>query len=224
MPRRRWLALGLGGTAVAVALRRHLRGAGSGAQLPGGIVMGDAHAYDSMSRLLLGPLFDGIAGDVAAAVPEGSAALEVGCGPGHLAARLAEHGLVVTGVDLDPAMIERARSNAARSSAGSRLSFVAADVANLPFEDASFDVVVSTLSMHHWADARAGLAEVARVLRPGGRALVWDIGSRHVPLHAAAPDPAHLLEGAPLRLVRADPWRWPWRLSFLSRFELARDA
>jgi ubiquinone/menaquinone biosynthesis C-methylase UbiE len=47
-------------------------------------------------------------------------------------------------------------------------------VAALTFPDRSFDLVVSTLSMHHWADPAAGLAEIGRVLRPDARALIWD--------------------------------------------------
>ena len=88
----------------------------------------------------------------------------VGCGPGRLTIRLAQHGLDVTGLDLDPAMIERARSNADRPSEGDqrRPSFLVDDVASLAFPDGSFDLVVSTLSMHHWADPTAGLAEIGR--------------------------------------------------------------
>jgi SAM-dependent methyltransferase len=89
-------------------------------------------------------------------------------------------------------------------------------VGSLPFPDASFDLVVSALSMHHWAEPEKGLAEIGRVLRPGGRALVWDLRSR-VPSHAQAPDLARI---AGLRLVRSTPWRWPWGSSLLTRLEL----
>ena len=51
----------------------------------------------------------------------------------------------------------------------SPISFQIADVAHLPFDDQSVDLVVSTISMHHWADLAAGLREVVRVLRPGAR-------------------------------------------------------
>ncbi len=77
--------------------------------------------------------------------------MEVGCGPGHLSIDLARnHGLAVTGLDLDPAMIERARSNAVSDgpTVEAGPEFVLGDVAALPFDDASFEVVVSTLSMH----------------------------------------------------------------------------
>jgi ubiquinone/menaquinone biosynthesis C-methylase UbiE len=137
--------------------------------------------------------------------------------------------LDVTGLDLDPAMIQRARANAdARGDGGQRQpSFLVGDVASLAFPDGSFDLVVSMMSMHHWADPAAGLAEIARVLRPGTRALVWDFrpGVRPHPFgprHAHIPDPVQHLQGAPLQLVRATPWRWPWRFVLTQRTELVR--
>jgi SAM-dependent methyltransferase len=214
--------------AAAAAVVRHARGAGH--RVPGGILIGDAGAYDTLSRLLLGPFFGRIAADVAAVAPDGARVLEVGCGPGRLSIRLAgQHGLDVTGVDLDPAMIGRARANADRPRNGEarRPSFLVGDVASLAFPDRSFDLVVSTLSMHHWADPTAGLAEIGRVLRPGGRALVWDFrpGVRPHPFgprHAHPPDPVQHAHGAPLRMVGATPWRWPWRFSLTQRIELVR--
>jgi len=209
-------------TGIAVMVTRHLRTT-SGHAVPGGILIDNVRAYDSVSRLLFGSFFQPIAADVAAVAGPGSHVLEVGCGPGHLSIRLAaEHGLGVVGLDLDPAMVERARANAGRTATGDEPTFVVGDVAALPFEDAAFDVVVSTLSMHHWDDPGAGLAEIARVLKPGGRALIWDLGPR-APLHRHAPDPVDQLRGSPLRLASARPWRWPWRLAFTQRIELAND-
>src|SRR5262245_707028 len=133
---------------------RHVRGA-MGKKVPGGILIGGAALYDALShRLLLGSLFRRIAADVASAAPEGARVLEVGCGPGHLSILLArEHGLEVTGLDLDPAMIDLAKANAERSTKNAdRPSFLVGDVSSMSFPDGSFDLVVSTLSMHHWAD------------------------------------------------------------------------
>jgi ubiquinone/menaquinone biosynthesis C-methylase UbiE len=125
-------------------------------------------------------------------------------------------------------MIARARTNDGRRPPGRRPSFLVGDAAALAFPDGSFDLVVSTLSLHHWADPAAGLAEIGRVLRPGGRALIWDLrpdGRLHPfgPAHAHTPDPVDHLGGAPLRVVEATPWPWPWRLTLTQRLELVRD-
>lgn len=222
MRRFRMLAAGVGAGAAAIAISRHFRGGARGVHAPGGILMGDVGAYDWMTRLLLGGLYESIAADVAATMPAGGRVLEVGCGPGHLSNRLASWvGLDVTGLDLDPAMIERARANAARSAAEGHVpSFVVGDVAALPFPDGSFDVVVSMMSMHHWDDATVGLNEIGRVLRPGGQALVWDLRPGALPLHSDLPDPIEQVRGSTLRVVSAAPWRWPWRFSLSQRIEL----
>ncbi len=187
--------------------------------------MDDTLSYDALSRLLLGSLFKGIAADVAVAAPPGARLLEVGCGPGHLSVRLArDRGFEVTGLDLDPSMVERARANAAcEGGAADGLRFEVGDVAALPFADQSFDVVVSTMSMHHWDDPQAGLAEIARVLRPGGRALIWDLLPGGLPFHRHVPDPlAHAL-GSGMDLVDAVKWHWPWRFSLAQRIEFVAD-
>src|SRR5215212_7782369 len=98
-PRTRTLVMLLGAvaaTAAVVAVVRHGRGAAKGRKVAGGILIGDALAYDEMSRLLFGSFFGPIAADVAAAAeavgeavgPDGARVLEVGCGPGHLSIRL----------------------------------------------------------------------------------------------------------------------------------------
>jgi SAM-dependent methyltransferase len=216
-------AAGLGAV-VGFALLRH-RGIDAGRRVPGGILIGDPGAYDALShRFLFGSLFKPIAADVAAVAPAGARVLEVGCGPGHLSIRLAEtHGLDVTGLDLDAAMVERAQMNAERATrdAQSPPTFIVGDAASLPFSDGSFDIVVSTMSMHHWAVPVAGLNEIARVLRPNGRALIWDLRPGIVPFHRHAPDPVDHAQKSNLEVVSATPWRWPWRLNLLERIELA---
>ncbi len=211
--------------AAGAVVVRHARRP-MGRRVPGGILIRGAALYHAIShRLLLGSLLERIAADVAAAAPDGARVLEVGCGPGRLSILLARrHGLDVTGLDLDPAMVERARANTARSARhdGREPSFLVGDVASLAFPDQSFDLVVSTLSMHHWADPVAGLAEIGRVLRPGGRALVWDFRAGRVPLHGHLPDPVEHASGSPLRVVTATPWRWPWRFRLTQRIELVR--
>jgi SAM-dependent methyltransferase len=230
MIRARNLAILAGATAATIAVLRRGRRATRGHRVAGGILIGHAGVYDTLSRLLLGPLIEGIAADVAAVAPAGAQVLEVGCGPGHLSIRLArQHGLDVTGLDLDPAMIARARANADRPGSRDqrRPSFLVGDVAALAFPDGSFDLVVSTLSLHHWADPTAGLVEIGRVLRPGARSLIWDFrpGVRPHPFgprHADMPDPVEHARGAPLRVVNATPWPWPWRFNLTQRIELVR--
>jgi SAM-dependent methyltransferase len=218
--------------AVAAVVARHARGA-MGRKVPGGILIRDAGRYDALShRLLLGGFLERVAADIAAAAPHPARVLEVGCGPGRLSILLARrYGLAVTGLDLDPAMIERARANAAHTAHphtadkhGHQPWFVVGDVAALAFLDQSFDVVVSTLSLHHWADPAAGLAEIGRVLRPDGRALIWDFRAGRLPLHGRMPDPTDHARGSPLRVVSARPWRWPWRVTLTTRLELVRDG
>ncbi len=207
------------------ALIRRTRRVGTGRSVPGGVLMGDAGGYDLLSRILFGRFFRGIAADVAAIAPAGGKVLEVGCGPGLLSIRLARsHGLDVTGLDLDAQMIDRARANLRRASAtdGPSPSFVVGDIAALPFGDGSFDLVVSTFSMHHWSDRTAGLAEIARVLRPGGRALVWDLGPGGLPFHASIHDPASGLSDSPLGTPAVTPWRWPLHLTLAQRIEFIR--
>ena len=132
MARRRTFLIVLGATAAAVAVARHLRGDGIGRRVPGGILIGNTAVYDALTGLALGPFFGGVAAEVAAVAPEGGRVLEIGCGPGHLSIRLARrYGLDVTGLDLDAAMIERARANAERPRNGDerRPSFLVGDVA-----------------------------------------------------------------------------------------------
>jgi len=227
MVRPRTLVILVGVAAAAFAVVRHGRGAVTGRKVPGGILIGDAGAYDAFSRLLLGSFFARIAADVAAAAPDGARVLEVGCGPGHLSIRLArQYGLEVTGLDLDPAMVERARANLDRAGDDNegRPSFQVGDVASMHFSDESFDLVVSTLSMHHWTDPTKALTEVGRVLRPGARALIWDFrpGGFHRPFHAHLPDPIEHTHGSPLRVLGITPWAWPWRLKLTQRIELVR--
>jgi SAM-dependent methyltransferase len=196
----------------AAALLLHRRAGSLGQPAAGGVLIGDAAAYDRLTGWLLGSFYDGIAADIAATASPGASVLDVGCGPGHLTRRLAALGFDVTGIDLDPAMIERATARG-----GGR--YLAADAASLPFDARVFDLAVSTLSMHHWADVRAGLAEIGRVVRPEGPVLVWDL-RRGAPLHRHAPDPLDALHGGPLELVATRRWRWPGPLSFVQRIEL----
>jgi SAM-dependent methyltransferase len=143
--RPRALAILAGAVAAGVATLRHGRHAAPGHRIPGGILIGDADADDTLNRLLLGSFADRTAADVAAVTPAGARVLEVWCGPGHLSIRLACRGFEVTGLGLDRARIARAQANADRLGVVDqrRPSFVVGAVAALGFLDESWDLVAS---------------------------------------------------------------------------------
>jgi len=107
----------------------------------------------------------------------GESVLDVGCGTGSLVLaskrRVGRTG-VVTGIDASPEMIERARRKATNK--GDGIHFEVARVESLPFPNETFDVILSTLMMHHLprATRERCASEMRRVLRPGGRLLVVD--------------------------------------------------
>lgn len=100
-------------------------------------------------------------------------ALDLGCGGGHLAFHLAPHAGAVVAYDLSAEMLE-AVAGVAASRGLANLSTRQGAVEALPFADASFDLVASRYSAHHWRDVGAALREARRVLAPGGHALFMD--------------------------------------------------
>jgi ubiquinone/menaquinone biosynthesis C-methylase UbiE len=144
-----------------------------------GLVVHWAARYDLLVRLLtLGrerPFRERLLGP--ANLQPGESVLDVGCGTGTLALlakrRVAPTG-TVTGIDASPEMIARARRKAAR--ARQDVSFRVAAAEALPFADASFDVVLSTVMLHQLPRATRQLAvrEMKRVINPNGRVLCVD--------------------------------------------------
>jgi ubiquinone/menaquinone biosynthesis C-methylase UbiE len=130
--------------------------------------------YDFMARRLLRGVYRRLAADLATVAPPDGAVLDVGTGPGVLLVELAalRPDLRLTGVDLSADMIAAATRNL--EPLGHRARAHVGDVTSLPFADQSFDLVVSSLSLHHWDHPEAAVPELARVLRPGGRVLVYD--------------------------------------------------
>jgi SAM-dependent methyltransferase len=96
-------------------------------------------------------------------------ALDVACGPGLLARAFAPRVREFVGVDLTPAMVEKA-SAIAREAGLANARFEVGDALRLPFEKDSFDLVLTRLALHHMPDAGAAVAEMARVLRADGAA------------------------------------------------------
>lgn len=139
--------------------------------------------YERVFGWLAEPLYQRVASDAAMAVglAAGDLVVDVGTGPGRLPRLLhrLRPDLQVEGIDVSAEMIQGARTTAAREGAGAPgpgvLRYAVADVVRLPHPDQSVALVVSSLSLHHWPDPETGIAEIRRVLRPGGKAWLYDV-------------------------------------------------
>ncbi|WP_085317933.1 class I SAM-dependent methyltransferase [Derxia lacustris] len=113
---------------------------------------------------------------LAALTPAGGTAraLDLGCGAGHAAFAIAPRVASVTACDPTPEMLEIVAAEAQRRGLANVLA-QPAHAERLPFADASFDMVVTRMSAHHWRDLPAALAEIRRVLVPGGQLALIDV-------------------------------------------------
>lgn len=121
--------------------------------------------------------------------------LDVACGPGLVACEFARHAGHVIGIDITAAMIEQAAARQ-RESGLANLSWTVGDVLPLPYADASFSLVLTRYSFHHFLEPQRVLAEMIRVCRPGGRVLVADVAMEPVKSRAydrleVMRDPSH---------------------------------
>jgi SAM-dependent methyltransferase len=113
---------------------------------------------------------------VTEASPPPGRVLDVGCGTGVLADRLAGSGYEVVGLDPSEGMLDVMRERAPQVEA------VHGSGTEMPFEDGEFDLSLSVATMHHIADrdlVQSALQEMVRVVKPGGRILVWDHNPRN---------------------------------------------
>jgi ubiquinone/menaquinone biosynthesis C-methylase UbiE len=123
-----------------------------------------AHSRDAFLNLLL---------EMSGVGPEDTV-LDVACGPGLVALAFAAKAKHVTGIDLTPAMIARARQ--LQQEAGlTNMSWQVGTVLPLPFAEASFSLVLSRYTFHHFEDPGAVFTEMVRVCTPGGTVLVADV-------------------------------------------------
>lgn len=104
----------------------------------------------------------------------GMSVLDIGCGTGNYSLDLARKGLKVTGIDISPGMLARARAKAAKENLN--VKFLLADARQLPFPDKCFDSVIAVSSLEFLPDLREALNEAYRVLKPGGKLVVGVIG------------------------------------------------
>ncbi len=101
-------------------------------------------------------------------------AIDLACGPGTYTRPLAARVRHAIGADLTPAMVEKARAEAARDGI-TNIEFVCADIYALPFADGAAGIVSCGYAFHHMTDPARALGEMARVLQPGGRVAITDI-------------------------------------------------
>lgn len=125
---------------------------------------------------VLADLYRQVAEEACLAVPSGRV-LDVGTGPGELPLEIAARSrqLEITGVDLSTAMVNIANRRARDAGLAGRVRFEVANCAALPLPDESFELVVSTASLHHWSRPAECLREIHRVLKQGGQAWIYDI-------------------------------------------------
>jgi demethylmenaquinone methyltransferase / 2-methoxy-6-polyprenyl-1,4-benzoquinol methylase len=129
-----------------------------------------APVYDAMNRLMTAGLDQRWRRETAAAVVRpGDRVLDVCCGTGDLAVAAAAAGGRVTGVDFSERMLERARRKS------QAVEWLQTDALALPFAGGSFDVATAGFGVRNFEDLEAGLRELRRVLRPGGRVAVLEI-------------------------------------------------
>ena len=128
-----------------------------------------ASGIGATTERLEGQLILELVGDVS-----GCRVLDIGCGDGEFALELTKRGAIVTGIDSSPAMIDAARRRATQHNAD--ITFQVAVAEHLPFPAEQFDVVTAITILCFVEDAAPVFREIARVLRPGGRLVIGELG------------------------------------------------
>jgi ubiquinone/menaquinone biosynthesis C-methylase UbiE len=195
--------------------------------------------FDSKAQAYLSSAVHAQGADLAYAsgLASGDAALDVGCGAGHLSFALATGFNRVIALDPSPGMREVV-VQAARARGLAQIETCEGSAESLPFEDRAFDLVGTRFSAHHWRNLASGLREMRRVLRPGACLLAIDtlghedaLVDTHLQSIELLRDPSHvrnrsasqwrgLLEAAGFSDVRLT--QWSLRLDFASWVERMR--
>ena len=138
-----------------------------------------ARVYDALLAPLAGWLYQRVAADVALTLADtvAPAIVDIGTGPGLLLIAIAARCPTATIIGIDPAEPMRAAAahRLARAHLTDQVVVMAGAAERLPLPDGSIDLVVSSLASHHWSDPAMAIRESVRVLRPGARALVYDL-------------------------------------------------
>lgn len=142
--------------------------------MPGDFSGRSSRNYDRLARWVLPRVYRRLAADLDPFAPAAAEVLDVGTGPGILPRELGRRrpDLRLTGLDLSADMITAAGRNLA--GLGDRATAVVGDVTDLPFPDGTFDLVTTSFSLHHWDHLEVAGPELVRVLRRGGRVVVYD--------------------------------------------------
>jgi 2-polyprenyl-3-methyl-5-hydroxy-6-metoxy-1,4-benzoquinol methylase len=160
--------------------------------------------YEIYDRLALLPFLDraGVRG------PEFTV-LDLGCGTGAVALHLASRRITVEAVDHSPGMIEVARDKAERAGLAERITFHVGDIHDLPFDSGRFDGVTCQRVLHHISDPATVLAEVDRVLKPGGFFYLSDTTPDRTAAGRVLRSLWRLVRTRPGKTVRTGPRRFP---------------
>jgi len=193
-----------------------------------------AQAYLTSAVHAAGPDLERAKVLVAKAVPATSGALDIGCGGGHLSFALAPHVTRMVALDPSPGMLA-AVAKAAASKGLTQIETRQGNAESLPFSDSAFQLVCTRYSAHHWTRLEEAMREFARVLAPGGHALVIDALGHENPLVDTflqsielLRDPSHVRNRSAAEwrsllrtagLIELDRDEWPTRLDFLSWVE-----
>lgn len=170
--------------------------------------------YAAMAADLCRTLADAVPGHV----------VDIGAGPGGLVAALAPRlpASRFTLVDVDPAMVALARRRMAREGLAHRVDVLVGDVTALPLREQSVDLVTSSFSVHHWPDAASGFAQVHRILRPGGHAVIYDLPDWWGRFETQAPALLRAALDGGLADAHASRLAWPWSVRLVQRLEAVR--
>ena len=175
-----------------------------------------ARWYAKTTRKDLGK-FPALAQRMAEGLPGDARVLEVAPGPGYFSIELAKRGRrSVTGLDISKTFVEIARRNAEKE--GVQVDFQLGNASRMPFEDASFDLIVCRAAFKNFSAPVAALREMRRVLRPGGKAIIIDL-RKDTPLAAIDAYVAKMHTNA----VNAAIIRWTFRLMLLKRAYTEKD-